>query len=203
MKFEAKVIVCFILFSFFAITPAVFASTITGTVSYEGDVPSFKPIKMDADPICLTKHAEPVYPESLVLGDGNTMGNVFVYVKGGLGKKDYPVPAEAAVLDQAGCQYTPHVLGLLVGQTLKILNPDGTLHNVHALAKDNAEFNLAMPKFRTETTKVFDKPEMMINFKCDVHPWMGAYVAVMPHPYFNVTQKDGKFSICFFLLVVW
>lgn len=171
------------------------AATLSGTVTFSGSAPSFKAIKMDADPICLTKHAEPVYPETLVLGDGNTMGNVFVQIKSGLAKQAYPAPAEPLVLDQKGCQYTPHVAGVMVGQTLKILNPDGTLHNVHALSKINPEFNLAMPKFRTETTKTFEKPEPMFAFKCDVHPWMTAWVAVLDHPFFAVTGKDGKFSI--------
>ena len=171
------------------------AATLSGTVTFTGTAPNFKEIKMDADPICLTKHTEPVYPESLVLGDGNTMGNVFVQIKSGLAKQAYPAPAEPVVLDQKGCQYTPHVAGIMVGQTLKILNPDGTLHNVHALSKVNAEFNLAMPKFRTETTKTFDKVEPMFAFKCDVHPWMTAWVTVLDHPFFSVTGKDGKFSI--------
>lgn len=171
------------------------AATISGTIKYKGEVPQFKEIKMEADPICLTHHSSAVYPETLVVGEGNTMANVFVYVKSGLAKKDYPVPAEAAVLEQKGCQYVPHVLGVMVGQKLKITNPDGTLHNVHALSKVNPEFNLAMPKFRTETEKVFDKEEFMFPIKCDVHPWMGGYVSVMSHPFFSTTQLDGKFTI--------
>ena len=171
------------------------AGTINGTVKYDGEVPSFKEIKMDADPICLTKHSGKVFPETLVVGEGNAMANVFVQVKSGLAKKQYPVPQEPVVLDQEGCRYTPHVAGVMVGQTLKILNPDGTLHNVHALSKVNTEFNLAMPKFRTETTKVFDKAEGMFAFKCDVHPWMTAWLTVMEHPYFSTTQNDGKFAI--------
>ena len=171
------------------------AATITGTVKYEGEIPKFKEIKMDADPVCLTHHTGPVYPQTLVVGDGNTMGNVFVYVKSGLAKKDYPTPSEPVVLDQKGCQYDPHVAGVMVGQALKILNPDGTLHNVHALAKVNQEFNMAMPKFRTEVIKVFDKEEFMFSIKCDVHPWMAGWIAVMPHPYFATTKTDGKFSI--------
>lgn len=171
------------------------AASISGTIKYEGDVPKFNEIKMDADPICLTHHTAPVYPQTLVLGDGNTMANVFVYVKNGLAKKDYPAPTEPVVIDQKGCQYAPHVAGTMVGQTVKILNPDGTLHNVHALCKVNQEFNLAMPKFRAETTKVFDKVEFMFPLKCDVHPWMNGWLAVMPHPFFATTQTDGKFKI--------
>ncbi len=173
----------------------VHAATITGTVKFDGEAPNFKEIKMDADPVCLTHHNSPVYPQSLVLGDGNTMGNVFVYVKSGLAKKDYPAPQEPVVIDQKGCMYDPHVIGVMVGQTVKILNPDGTLHNIHAMSKENPEFNMAMPKFRTEVTKVFDKPEFMFPIKCDVHPWMSGWVSVMPHPFFATTPKDGKFKI--------
>ena len=171
------------------------AAAITGTIKYDGDAPTFKEIKMDADPICLTHHDKPVLPQTLVLGPDKTMGNVFVHVVSGIPKKDYPVPAEPVVVDQKGCMYDPHIIGVRVGQKVKILNPDGTLHNVHAMCKTNSEFNLAMPKFRAETEKIFDKEEFMFPIKCDVHPWMGAWVAVMPHPYFNVTKDDGKFTI--------
>jgi plastocyanin len=183
-----------VLFLFIFISAAQ-AGTISGTAVYEGKVPSFKPIKMDADPICLTKHSGEIFPQTLVLGEGNTMANVFVQIKSGLSKKNYPAPAEEVVITQEGCQYDPHVMGVMVGQTVKILNPDGTLHNVHALPKVNAEFNLAMPKFRTEMTKVFDKPEFMFPIKCDVHPWMGAWITVMEHPYFAVSQENGQFII--------
>ncbi len=180
---------------FWQAVAAVHAGTITGIVKYDGEVPAFKEIKMDADPICLTKHKDKVFPETLVVGEGNAMANVFVQVKSGVAKKQYPAPQDPMVLTQEGCKYSPHVLGIMVGQTLKILNPDGTLHNVHALSKVNTEFNLAMPNFRTEITKVFDKPESMFAFKCDVHPWMTAWVTVLDHPYFSVTKNDGKFTI--------
>jgi plastocyanin len=171
------------------------AGTITGTITYDGPIPKFKEIKMDADPICLTHHNAPVYPQTLLLGDNQTLGNVFVYVKSGLPKTAYPPPAEPVVITQKGCEYTPHVAGVLIGQTLKILNPDGTLHNVHAMSKINPEFNLAMPKFRTETSKTFDKAEFMFPMKCDVHPWMGAWISVMDHPFFATTPKEGTFTI--------
>lgn len=189
-----KILLTVLLLLGLTISPA-FAAKITGTVKYAGELPKFKAIKMDADPICLTHHTGPVYPQSLVLGEGNTMGDVFVYIKKGLPQKPYPAPTEPVVLDQKGCMYSPHVTGVMVGQTLKILNPDGTLHNVHSLSKINPEFNLAMPKFRTEVTKIFDKAEFMFPLKCDVHPWMGAWVAVMDNPYFTTTKEDGKVLI--------
>lgn len=182
---------------FFQITVLTsgWASSITGKITYDGKVPNFSEVKMDADPVCLTNRKGSVFPQVLVLGEGNTLANVFVHVTGGLAKKDYPLPPEPAVLDQMGCMYQPHVLGIRAGQTLKILNPDGTLHNVHGTPKVNEQFNIAMPKFRKEITRVFEKPEFMFGMKCDVHPWMGAWVAVMDHPFFSVTKEDGVFQI--------
>jgi plastocyanin len=170
-------------------------ATITGRIVYEGKVPTMKEIKMDADPSCAIKHTEPVRAQDLVLGEGQTMANVFVHVKSGLPGKEYPVPKDPVVMDQNGCTYTPHVFGIRAGQTLKILNSDGTLHNVHAVPNVNRAFNLAMPKTKTEATAVFEKPEFMFPIKCDVHPWMGAYCAVMSHPYFDTTEEDGTFTI--------
>lgn len=172
-----------------------FGATITGLIKYDGEVPKFKEIKMDADPICLAKHTDSVYPDTLVVGDGNAMANVFVQVKSGLKQTVYPAPKDPVVLDQAGCHYKPHVFAVMVGQELKILNSDGTLHNVHILAKVNAEANMAMPQFRKEATKVFDKAEPMFPIKCDVHPWMESWCAIMAHPFFAVSGADGKFSI--------
>ena len=183
-----------VIFSIVFAASAFAGGSVSGTVKFDGDAPKFKEIKMDADPVCLSHHKDAVFPQTLVLGEGNTMGNVFVQVKNAP-KGDYKAPAEPLVIDQQGCNYHPHVAGAMIGQTVKFLNPDGTLHNVHALAKVNQEFNMAMPKFRTEVTKTFDKPEFMFALKCDVHPWMTGWMTVMPHPYFAVTKEDGKFEI--------
>ena len=170
--------------------------TISGTVTFSGKVPKLGKIKMDADPGCLNKHKEAVYSQALVMGKNNTMANIFVRVTTGLPKKDYAPPKEPVVLDQHGCMYSPHVFGVMAGQPLKILNSDGILHNIHPLPKVNRKFNLAMPKTITETEKVFKKVEEdKFTIKCDVHPWMNAYAAVMSHPYYDVTEKDGKFTI--------
>lgn len=171
------------------------AGTISGTVTYGGTVPKLKPLAMDADPDCASKHSSPVLPETLVLGQGNTMANIFITVKNGVPQNPYPAPAEAAIINQMGCMYTPHVVGVMVGQNLKIQNSDGILHNVHGLPKKNPEYNIAMPKTRKEATRVFNTPEPLFTMKCDVHPWMQAYIAVMTHPYFDVTETDGKFQL--------
>jgi plastocyanin len=171
------------------------SAVITGAVVFEGDVPKMKPIKMDADPGCAKKHTEEVKVEALVLGDDKQLANVFVRVTGGLPAGSYPVPAEPTVLDQEGCRYIPHVSGVMIGQTFRVLNSDGLLHNVHGLPKINSEFNRAMPAAVTETDYVFDREEVMFKIKCDVHPWMSAWVGVLPHPYYAITGTDGQFSI--------
>jgi plastocyanin len=170
------------------------AGDVTGTVNYTGKVPSLKPLAMNADPACAKKHSGPVANEALVLGSGNTMANVLVRVKSAV-PGNFPVPAQPAVIDQKGCQYFPHVLGIRVGQTLKLKNSDGLLHNVHALPKVNTPFNMAMPANRTEADTKFGKAEGMFLVKCDVHPWMSAYVGVFSNPFFAVSGKDGKFKI--------
>jgi plastocyanin len=172
------------------------ASSITGTVTFDGKAPTLRPLTMDADPACAKKHSKPVPNEMLVLGNGNTMGNIMVWVSKGLpAGKTFPVPKTPVVLDQNGCVYVPHVMGIMVGQTYRILNSDGVLHNIHTLPKVNPSFNKGMPPTLKEATTVFNKPEEVFHIKCDVHPWMSAYVAVFTHPFFSVTSTDGKFTI--------
>jgi plastocyanin len=172
------------------------ASTVTGTVTFEGKVPTLKPLAMDADPACAKKHSAPVPSEALVLGTANAMGNILVWVSKGLpAGKTWPAPKAPAVLDQRGCQYMPHVMAVMAGQPYKILNSDGIVHNVHALPKINKPFNRPMPATVKEATVTFDKPEANFLIKCDVHPWMTAYVGVFSHPFSSVTSTDGKFTI--------
>ena len=172
------------------------ASTVTGTITFTGKPPVLRPLAMDADPVCAKKHAKPVLAEMLVLGGGNTMGNVIVYVSKGLpAGKTWPAPKTPVTLDQQGCLYVPHAMGIMVGQPYRILNSDGILHNVHTLPKINPSFNRAMPATLKEATTTFAKPEPIFQIKCDVHPWMSAYIGVFTHPFFSVTSADGKFTI--------
>jgi plastocyanin len=119
-----------------------------------------------------------------------------VWVSKGLpAGKTWPAPKTPVVLDQKGCLYVPHVMGIMVGQPYRILNSDGILHNIHTLPKINKSFNQGMPATLKETTTTFAKPEAVFHIKCDVHPWMSAYMAVFTHPFFSVTSTDGKFTI--------
>ncbi|MFQ6616157.1 MAG: carboxypeptidase regulatory-like domain-containing protein [Fidelibacterota bacterium] len=170
---------------------------VTGTVVYDGPVPRMKPIRMGSDPVCEMKQEEPVRTEWLLAGENGELKNVFVFVDSGLVDTSFPIPEEPATINQEGCVYRPHVLGVQAGQPIDILNSDGTLHNVHALPKEpgNDRFNEAMPAARKKITKVFEVPEIMVRIKCDVHPWMGAFVGVVNHPFFAVTSADGSFEI--------
>lgn len=184
--------VCLVLAS----APA-FAGVVSGTIRYEGAVPNIRPIQMDADAACASMHGEPVPNEVLVLGDGQTMANIMVWISGGLpADAEYPVPEEPIVLDQEGCIYHPRVFGIRTGQPLKVLNPDGILHNVNGMPRANRPFNIGMTATTTEMDMTFDNPEEVpFPIRCDVHPWMRSFCGVFDHPYFFVTGESGEFRI--------
>jgi hypothetical protein len=172
------------------------AGDVKGVVNLDGVAPKNETLKMNADPVCVKQAQGPQLSETYVVGDdGKTLGNVFVYVKDGLGTYVFDTPTEKATIDQKECRYRPHVFGMRVNQPLEILNSDPTLHNIHAMPKANTEFNNGQPIQGMKMTHTFDKKEVMVPFKCDVHGWMNAYVGVLDHPYFAVTDKDGKFEL--------
>lgn len=166
---------------------------IAGTITFEGTPPAARPLPMDSDPKCIPEPG--TASEVLIVGPGQGVKNVFVYVKDGLGARTYAVPATPVMLDQKGCRYVPHVFGVQAGQTILVSNNDTTLHNVHALPKNNREFNFGQPANVPAVPRVFDKPEIGLPFRCDVHGWMGAYVNVVAHPFFAVTSDEGRFEI--------
>ena len=170
------------------------AAGVQGIVTFEGTPPARKKIQMAADPVCQQQYAESVYSEEVIVNDNGTLRNVFVYAKEGV-SGSYPTPSEPVVLDQAGCLYTPHVTGIYVNQALQIVNSDETLHNINAKASVNRPFNIAQPIKGMKMSKKFSKPEVMVRFKCNVHPWMSAYVGVLAHPFFSVSGEDGAFAI--------
>jgi plastocyanin len=169
------------------------ASIVTGHIKFEGTAEKPRVIRMGSDPIC-GREGQGATSEVLVVGPANELQNVFVYVKDGLGNRTFAPPATPIVLDQKGCRYMPHVFGVQVGQPVEIVNSDPTLHNVHAVSKANTEFNFAQPT-PMKNTRTFDKPEVMVPFKCEVHGWMNSYGGVLPHPYFAVSKPDGTFEI--------
>jgi plastocyanin len=172
------------------------AGSVAGAITLDGTAPANQPIKMNADPVCVSTAKGPQMQETYTVGaDGKSLANVFVYVKDGLGAYSFDAPTDVAHIDQRECRYHPHVFGMRVGQTLEILNSDSTLHNIHALPKSNAEFNTGQPIKDMKTTHVFTAKEVMVPFKCDVHGWMNAYVGVVDNPFFAVTDAAGKFEL--------
>jgi hypothetical protein len=172
------------------------AGSVKGVASVDGAVPTNQAIKMNADPVCMKENKDPQFQETYQVGaDGKSLGNVFVYVKDGLGNYVFDTPTKPATIDQKECRYHPHVFGMMVNQPLEIINSDPTLHNIHAMPKANQEFNNGQPIQGMKMSHTFTAPEVMVPFKCDVHGWMNAYVGVVANPYFAVTDKDGKFEL--------
>jgi plastocyanin len=170
--------------------------TVTGKIVVDGSVPPAEIIRLDADPKCVAlAEGEERRAEYVVMGDGNTLQNVFVYVKDGLPARMYPVPSEPVVLDQQKCRYVPRVLGIQVGQQLTIRNSDPLLHNVRAEGAINETFDVGTPVQGVEVKRTFVTREVMVPFKCNVHAWMNAYVGVLEHPYFAVSDASGRFSL--------
>ncbi|HXB23001.1 MAG TPA: carboxypeptidase regulatory-like domain-containing protein [Candidatus Solibacter sp.] len=167
------------------------AGSIAGVVVFKGSPTKFPTIDMTQDPTCPT---DPQTPDVMLINKGK-LANVFVYVKDGLGSMAFPPPTQPAVLDQKGCRYAPHVLGMMVGQPLKVLNSDLTEHNVHPMPRNNETWNESQMPRGNPITKTFQHSETMMPVQCNQHPWMKAYLSVLPHPYFAVSAQDGSFQI--------
>lgn len=172
------------------------AATISGTVAFEGTAPTMELIDVSSEATCHSHNeSNPIYVETVVVNDNNTLRYVFVYIKDGLGDTKFPVPDTPVVLDQIGCHYEPHVFGIMAKQPLLIKNSDeGVLHNIHSLSKIGNSFNFGMPKVM-ESTKKFKKAETMVRIKCDVHGWMNAYAGILDHPFYAVTDENGSFKL--------
>ena len=158
-----------------------------------GAVPAQPTIAMNAE--CSAKHGNAVAEPTIVASAKGELANVVVSISENV-PAGGSAPNEAAVLDQEGCMYKPHVLAMMAGQPLVVRNSDEFLHNVHAMAQQNAAFNFAQPN-KDPGKPIGDSPKVAENFrvKCDVHPWMSSYIAVFEHPYFSVSKEDGTFEI--------
>lgn len=193
MRLKSHLIVCAAV----AALGSVSQAQVTGKVSLDGKAPERAVINMAAVPDCAKLHANPVLEETVVAGNDGELANVVVSLRS-LGDKELAgdAPKEPAVLDQKGCTYHPHVVGMVVGQDLVVKNSDSFLHNVHGLPFDNDGFNFAQPSVDPGKV-VMPKPKTPERFsiKCDVHPWMLAHVNVFAHPYFAVSNEKGEFSI--------
>lgn len=174
-----------------SVDPAT-AATVTARVTFEGTIPPPQMYRMEGDPKCVSENggAERA-DESLQVGSGQALQNVFVYVTDRVSGHVFPIPTAPVVLDQDVCRYTPRVLGVRVGQPLQVRNSDPLLHNVRANGVINQPFNMSTPVEGMSFERTFATREIMVPFKCDVHGWMSAYVGVLEHPYFGTTGADG------------
>lgn len=180
------------------------AATITGTIHFAGVAPTPKPINMAEDPDCHGQNQD----ESLVVNNGK-LANVVVYVKSGLpdsgrtmavltsrraDSDDSPDP-RSGIIRQRGCRYVPHVVAVLKGQRVTIFNNDQTTHNIHPIPHANHEWNASQQAGAEPLVKIFNEPEVMIPVKCNVHPWMRAYINVFKNPFFAETDEQGIFRL--------
>ena len=171
------------------------AGSVTGAVKFEGTPPKARTINMASVPSCNSQHTSPATTEDVVLGDQGALQNVVVYLKGDFSQYSFPRAATPVKIDQKGCLYTPHVAALMTGETLQVTNSDLATHNVNAMAKSNRPWNESEPPGAATINQQFTREEVAIRVKCNVHPWMKLYVAVLRHPYFQVTGKDGSFAL--------
>jgi hypothetical protein len=171
------------------------AGEVAGIVTFDGPPPKLVPIETKADPYCVSMHSEkPLFSDEATIGPKGEFAWIFVWISNPP-KGDYPVPAEPVTVDQFGCRYSLPVFGIRIGQTLQFANSDKTTHNVRGFPRNNRVFNFGQPPGLAPRTRVFDKAEMPLKIKCDVHGWMKAFCFVMDHPFFAVTGPDGTFAI--------
>ena len=174
---------------------AATAGSITGTILFKGDAPAMPVIDMSSNPQCERQHSTPARAQTVVVNANGTLRNVFVWIKSGLPQAHWTPPTTPAKLDQNGCVYTPHVLGIVEGQDLEIINSDPVNHNVHAESQTNPAWNESEAPRAEHKFKKFNSEEVLFPVTCSVHPWMRSYIGVAPHPFFAVTGDDGSFSI--------
>lgn len=168
------------------------AGAISGKISFTGTPPKRAPLDMSEDQVCAGEHSEPVLAPDGVVNSNGTLPNVFLYIQSVPGKFSKP---PAATLDQKGCMYEPHVLGVMVGQELDIVSSDPTTHNVHFMSRVNKPWNETQEPGAPPLVHKFTRPEIMIPIHCNHHPWMSAYLGVVSNPFFAVTGDDGTFTI--------
>jgi len=180
--------------SYFKVDPAM-VGAVKGKVQFTGHSPARKPVDMSSDPACVEAHHGKAFEVPIAVNPNRTLADVFVYVKSGLEGKKFPVPATPVTIDQKGCWFHPHVIGIQTGQVLSVTNSDPVTHNIHPLAQINREWNHSQGAGDTPLARKFVKPEVMIRVKCNIHSWMHAYIGVLDHPYFAVTGADGSFEI--------
>jgi plastocyanin len=170
-------------------------ATLTGKVAFSGEAPVMAELDMSANPTCARMHPKAARSEEVAVNANGTLRNVFVRIKSGLAGRNWAVPSTPVVLDQVGCVYVPHVIGVMTRQNVEFRNSDNTNHNLHPITRINPEWNESQPPKGDPKLKSFAREEVMVRIKCNVHPWMRAYIGVVSHPFYAVTGDDGTFTI--------
>ena len=171
------------------------SGNVSGKILFRGKKPAAKRVDMDEDPQCAKLHKSAVFDTPVAGNKNGTLANVFVYVKQGLEGKQFEPRPEAVTMDQKGCWFEPRVLGIQTGQAFRVTNSDPVTHNIHPRPKANHEWNQSQPPAEAPLMRKFARPEVMIRVKCNIHPWMHAWVGVVDHPFFAVTGEDGRFEL--------
>jgi len=177
---------------------AAAAGKITGTVKLDGTAPHMRGIDMTKDPWCAKQHADnPAHLENVVVGKNGGLENVVIYISEGLSSAEgAEKPSSEPVFDQKNCMYTPHVLAMDAGQQFKVMTSDQTAHNIHPEPNPltgNIPWNQSQPPGAPPIVKSW-KVEEMIPVKCNIHPWMHGYFAVVKGPY-ATTSDDGTYTV--------
>jgi plastocyanin len=158
-----------------------------------GSDPAAKPINMAAEPDCAKMYKTPPLRDELVAGSGGALENVVVYVSAGA-PEESAAPSQQVQMVQKGCRFAPHVIAVLAGQGVEMVNQDTTSHNIHPLATNNREWNKIQPPGSAPLEETFARPEF-IPVKCNIHPWMHSYIAVLKTSHFAVTGDNGAFNL--------
>jgi hypothetical protein len=188
------VAVCAIQNARAADAPTSASTGVRGVVKVEGPVPKSAHVSMAADPSCAKLHPGGVVTDDVIADAGGGLENVIVFVSQGLPGRTFDPPPQAAVIEQKGCMYVPHVVAIQANQKLEVVNSDNTMHNIHPMPANNREWNKAQPP-GSPLEETFAREEVAIPVRCNVHPWMHSYIAVFKHPYFSVTGKGGSFEL--------
>lgn len=169
-------------------------AVVRGLVKLEGTVPQPNHFDMGGDPQCAKLHPTGATAEDILTDGNGGLQNVIVFVSAGLGDRTFDSPKDAAIIEQNGCMYQPHVVALEVNQKLQVVNSDTTTHTVHILPVNNPPWDKPQPP-GPPIEVTFSREEVAIPVKCDLHPWMRGYIAVFKHPYFAVTGSNGSFEL--------
>jgi plastocyanin len=168
---------------------------IQGVVTLKGKAPAAVPIDMSMDPACNLAPGKNL-SEQIVSKQGG-LGNVFIYVKEGTIPRKAPSDTPPVILDQKGCKFVPHVIGVQRGGYVEFRNSDSTMHNVHVVPgnSENDPVDLSMGPMGQPSKKQFNALETMMPVRCNNHPWMSAFINVAPNAYFGVSAPDGSFRL--------